>query len=131
MTAVVFLGPTSADARVARILSWSGGYPREIVRLLQLCVQQPSLDEDRFEQLIAIAGDQLCRMVPISAYAWLAQVHVTKNAAATTPEERTMIDELLQNNIVLRYHNQQPWFDVHPAVLTIAGIEQAAKALRG
>ena len=70
-------------------------------------------------------------MVPMSAYAWLAQVHVTKNAAAAKPEERAMIDELLQNNIVLRYHNRQPWFDVHPAVLTIAGVDQAVKALRG
>jgi hypothetical protein len=125
-----FLGATSVDARVGRLLAWSGGYPREIVRLLQLCVQQPSLNEERFEQLLAIAGDKLCRLVPESAYAWLAKVHVTKNPAAASPEERTMIDELLQNNVVLRYHNRQPWFDVHPAVSTIPGFVRAVEALR-
>jgi hypothetical protein len=120
-----FLGATNVDRRVARLLEWSGGYPREIVRLLQLCVQQPVLDEERFEQLLAIAGDQLCRMVPESAYAWLARVHVTKDPAASKPEERPMIDELLQNNIVLRYQNQRPWFDIHPAVRMIPGVESA------
>jgi len=125
-----FLGPTSADVRIERLLAWSGGYPREIVRLLRLCVQQPRLTEDSFEQLLAIAGDKLCRMVPESAYPWLAKVHVTKSPAATTLEERPLIDDLLQNNIVLRYHNRQPWFDVHPAVLTLAGVAQAVEALR-
>ncbi len=124
------LGPTNAKARVERILAWSGGYPREIVRLLQLCVQQPSLDEDRFEQLLAIAGDKLCRMVPENAYDWLAKVHLTKDPAAKAPEERPMIDDLLQNNVVLRYHNRHPWFDVHPAVREIPGIARAIEALR-
>jgi len=125
-----FLGASSTDARVRRILAWSGGYPREIVRLLQLCVQQPSLDDERFEQLLALAGDKICRMVPESAYAWLANVHLTKDPAAKKPEERVMIDDLLQNNVVLRYHNKRPWFDLHPAVRAIPAIKALIESAR-
>jgi hypothetical protein len=38
---------------------------------------------------------------------------------------REIADRLLQNNAVLRYLNDQDWFDIHPAVRRIPGVSEA------
>lgn len=125
-----FLGPTSCEERAKRLIAWSGGYPREIVRLLQMFVAQPPPDEAFFRRLLAMAGDNYRRTVPESDHAWLARVHLDKDLAIQNDEHRETADRMLQNNVVLRYHNDTHWFDVHPAVLEIPGFVEALEALR-
>ena len=37
---------------------------------------------------------------------------------------------MLQNNVVLRYQNDDPWADVHPAVLEMPQVKAAIAQLR-
>jgi hypothetical protein len=116
-------GASSREARVEQLIAWSGGYPREIVRLLQNAIAEPALDEPVFRRLLAAAGDEYRRTVLGSAYPLLARVHVDKPHQLLEDEaQRAMVDRLLQNNVVLGYFDDETWFDVHPAVLTIPGI---------
>ena len=116
-------GPDDREARVEQLIAWSGGYPREIVRLLQNTIAEPALDEPVFKRLIAAAGDEYRRTVLGSAHRFLARVHVDKpHQLLEHDTEREMVDRLLQNNVVLGYLDEDPWFDVHPAVRTIPGV---------
>lgn len=124
------LGPTSAEDRVKRLIAWSGGYPREIVRLLQNCIAEPNLDEALFVKLLSLAADEYKRTVPESVYAWLARVHLDRSLILPEDAQREMADLMLQNNIVLCYQNNDPWFDLHPAVITIPGIAGEVEKLR-
>lgn len=123
-----FFGAPSREARVEQLITWSGGYPREIVRLLQTCVGEPGLDEALFQRLLSLAGDEYCRTVPENAFAWLARVHVDKSLAFPD-EQREMVDQMLENNVVLRYQNNEPWCDIHPAVRRIPRIAEEIERL--
>jgi hypothetical protein len=37
---------------------------------------------------------------------------------------------LLQNNAILRYQNDQDWFDIHPAVRQIPGVREEIERQR-
>jgi hypothetical protein len=124
-------GAAARESRVEQLIAWSGGYPREIVRLLQNTIAEPALDEPVFKRLIASAGDEYRRTVLGSAYPYLARVHVNKPHQLLDDEaQREMVDRLLQNNVVLGYLDDDPWFDVHPAVLTIPGVADEIARLR-
>jgi hypothetical protein len=40
-------------------------------------------------------------------------------------EHRQIVDLMLSNSAVLRYINKNDWFDLHPAVYRIPGVQQA------
>ncbi len=131
---IEFFGPTSWKDRVDRLIDWSGGYPREIVRLLQTFVAEPALDEALFKRLLSLAADEYRRTVPESAFPWLARVHDEKRLIIDNDGHRETVDLMLQNNIVLRYQNDDPWVDLHPAVRempsVVAAIAQLAEEKR-
>jgi len=124
-------GPTSRESRIDRLIEWSGGYPREIVRLLQDLVRRPAIDEVIFTKILSRAGDSYRRTVPEDAHAWLARVHVEKALPVLNDDHRETVDRMLSNNVVLRYLNGSEWFDIHPAIRTIPGVAAEIKKLRG
>lgn len=118
--------------RVRRLIELSGGYPREIVRLLQSTIAMdpwPVLAND-FQRVLNEVGDQYSMLVPTNAYEWLARVAVEQQWTADDDEHRAIADLMLSNNAVLRYLNNQQWFDLHPAVRSIPGVDAAIKVLR-
>ena len=124
-------GPTNRASRIEQLILWSGGYPREIVRMLQKFVRRPPRDEEDFKDLLSRAGDSYRRIVPEDAHAWLARVHVEKALPVLNDDHRETVDRLLTDSVVLRYLNGQEWFDIHPAVQTIPGIATEIAKLRG
>jgi hypothetical protein len=125
-------GAQNREHRAAQIIQWSGGYPREMIRLLQICVQKPDLDEALFLRLMGMAGDIYRRTVVESAYPVLAKIAVERADLRIFDEgQRELFDVLLQNNIILRYQNDVTWVDVHPAVKDMAGVQDEIKKLEG
>jgi len=57
----------------------------------------------------------------------LAAVNRTKRLIPKDDHEREAADLFLQNNVILRYLNDEEWMDVHPAV---AGMKELAEAER-
>jgi hypothetical protein len=122
---------SQADAWIDQLLAQSGGNPGAIVRLLQNVVAEDPLDEQLFERVLSMGGDEYRRMVPAGAYPWLARVHVEKTLPSQGEEHRESAEQMLSNGALLRYQDDAAWFDVHPAVLRIPGIEEAIQHLRG
>lgn len=75
------LGPDWGERR-DRMLLWSGGFPREIVRMLQRIIEQDGpLSVDQFERLLSQVSDEYQDLVQRSQYEWLAELAVTKHLA--------------------------------------------------
>lgn len=125
------LGEAKWQQRVARMIAWSGGYPRDLVRLLHelLAEDRFPLSDAAFQRVLNMAGDRYRTIVPNSAIDWLAWVAVTHLPNTTTDDHRQAADFLLSNNVVLRYQNDTEWFDVHPAMLSDPRLQDAIKRL--
>ena len=125
------LGEDEYEERVDRIIRLSGGYPREIVLLLRRMVEEGerTLDEDAFASILSLHADEVRRGVPDYAFQWLAQVAITKTLVIEGESKRSFVEQMLASNFVLRYQDDEEWFDLHPAVRAhpaIAGFVRSA-----
>jgi hypothetical protein len=113
-------GKEQVADRLRRLIEWSGGYPREIIRLLQTLLTEDESDyplgDKAFRRLLSSAGDSYRRIISNTAVDWLAKVAVLHDISIEDDDHRETVDHMLSNNIVLRYQNETEWFDVHPAV---------------
>jgi len=126
-------GSTSGEARLTKLIEWSGGYPREIIRLLQqvMEIEEEPITQKGFETVLARAGDAYRRVVLASgAIDWLASVAVDRSLIFNTHEQQQAADRMLSNNVVLRYLNETEWFDVHPAVRDLEPLQTAIDRLK-
>jgi hypothetical protein len=127
---IELLGP-SAEARIKELILWSGGYPREIIRLLRsaFALSTAPISEEDLQRIISEIRDAYRKIVPADAYEWLAQVSRDHYLVFQSDGHRQAADLMLQNNAVLRYLNGGDWFDLHPAVQQIPGVQEAKQAL--
>ncbi|AGP36380.1 hypothetical protein [Sorangium cellulosum] len=119
-------GESALRDRLRAIALWSGGYPREIVRLLQTLLELETfpVDGETLERELRRAGNGYRSIVYDSgAIPWLAKVNRTKQLITSNEQEREAADHLLQNNVILRYLNDDEWVDLHPSV---AGMQELA-----
>ncbi|WP_437681564.1 hypothetical protein [Sorangium sp. So ce131] len=119
-------GKAALRDRIRAIALWSGGYPREIVRLLQTLLELEAfpVDGKTLERELYRAGNAYRSIVYDSgAIPWLATVNRTKRLITSNDQEREAADHLLQNNVILRYLNDDEWVDLHPSV---AGMQELA-----
>jgi hypothetical protein len=119
-------GP-KAEERVQDMIRLSGGYPREIIRLLQsiLTITTQPISGNEFERVVNELYDSYRKIVPANAFEWLAQVASEHYVTIMNDEHRQMVDLMLSNSAVLRYINMNDWFDLHPAVYQIPGVKHA------
>jgi hypothetical protein len=124
------LGPTF-EARIFEIIGWSGGYLREIVRILReiLALEEPGeLSEEAFHRMLRYAGEGYRRAVMGSgALEWLGRVAAEKSLRTENDAERLAASDMLQGSIVFRYLNDDDWYDLHPAVRDMPEIEAAMR----
>ncbi len=109
-------GEAQFEDRLEKLITWSGGYPREILTLVQDCILKERVDDRAFRRIIAAAGERFTRVVPDYAFPLLAQVAVENRLIFDGEEQRAIVDFMLQTNVILRYQNDEPWVDLHPAV---------------
>jgi len=124
-------GPGALEQRLEKLIDWSGGYPRELVRLLQSSVavaHWPISDSD-FQRILNEVGDQYRKLVPADAFPWLARVASEQYLTLQDDNHRQAADLMLSNNAVLRYLNDKDWFDLHPAVREIPGVAEEIQKL--
>lgn len=123
-------GPTSAKARVRRLIEWSGGYPRELLRLLQNALLEDKVDDATLLRLRNDLVEEYRQRIPAEAFDWLARVAVERYATLERDDQRRLAEGLLLDNAVLRYANDEPWFDLHPVVREIPGVQKAIERAR-
>lgn len=113
------------EDRLSRLINWSAGYPREIIRLLRSAIRQGPLSDAGFARLLGQAGDDYRRLLLSTDLDWLASVALEHQLTPRDDQQRKAADRMLSNNVVLRYHNGSEWYDVHPAVREMPGFQQA------
>lgn len=123
----------SFEARITALIQWSGGYPREIVRLLQkvLEIEDGAATQAEIKGILRRAGNAY-RMLVLEGggVELLARVAVEKSANLETDAEREAFDRMISNNVVLRYLNDDDWCELHPAVYEIREVTEAIERLR-
>jgi hypothetical protein len=124
------LGP-DWDARLHRLLLWSGGYPRDILRMLRSVIERErTMTDAEFERLLSRTTGEYRDLIHRSEHEWLARVAVYQELSTDDEEQRRIADRMLYANAVLRYVNDEDWWDLHPAVREIAGVRDALSALQ-
>lgn len=127
---VELLGP-AFEARVRQMIFWSGGYPRELVRLLQAAVRDAAtepLSDEAFQRLFSQLVSTFRVLVTRDVIPWLASVAAQKFMTVENEQHRLDADRMLQNNAILYYANSEQWHDLHPAVYENPDIQAALKA---
>ena len=116
----------SDDTVIDRVIEASGGHPRELLRLLQLCCEfaDSTIDDDVAQRAIAQLASEYRRMLEPEDYPVLAQVDRT-NADAGNDDQ---IRRLLYNLALLEY-NDGSWRRSHPVIRTLEGYRRASSAL--
>ncbi len=125
------LGP-AFEQRLETLIDRTGGYPRELVLALRWLLElprHPATDSD-LTRLSNESRERFRALVTDQDMPWLARVAVEKTLPVPTEQDRPMVDRAIQNNIVLRYLNNDTWFELHPAVLDIRGVKDAISKLR-
>jgi hypothetical protein len=127
------LGAKQREVHLERLIEWSGGYPREIVRMLQsfLEIEDNITSAREFERVLTRAGDAYRRVVLASgALDWLTRVVSEQALRLENDADRESADRMLAASVVLRYLNDTEWFELHPAVYEIPQLKsRRAEAL--
>lgn len=125
------LGP-EVEKRVEDLIRWSAGYPREIVRMIQsvILVRENPVPEREMRSILADVWDDYRKLVPADAFDWLARVAVSNYLTIESDSHRPAADLMLQNSAILRYINDDDWYDLHPAVRRIPGVVEAIRDLK-
>ncbi|HEU4409391.1 MAG TPA: hypothetical protein VFS43_29295 [Polyangiaceae bacterium] len=123
-----FLGP-DFEGRLRAIIQWSGGYPRELLRLMQrvMTAERFPLSDRLFQRTLRQAADESSRIVFSNGQRALdmpAKVYLTQKLTVD-PGEHVLADRLLTGNLILRYSNDKEWDDVHPALLELPALREA------
>ncbi len=125
---VEILGPDFED-RLAELIAWTGGHPRQLLQLFRKLLLADAFPVSEAEYARTLNGlrDEYRLVIPADAFDWLARVAREKFLTAETDEHRRMADRMLKNSVILRYENDDRWFDLHPSVYHIPGVEEALR----
>lgn len=116
---------------VEELVIASAGYPREIVRLLRICVAEAPVTGATFDRIVQTEWDAYRRMVPREAHDWLAQISLDHGPPSyANPKTRELVDLMFQDSVILRYKNHTEWYDLHPALDDHPPIREAVARLK-
>ncbi|MCP4345319.1 MAG: hypothetical protein GY795_07315 [Desulfobacterales bacterium] len=118
---------SEAEERLDRLILRSGGYPRDILVMLRECIIQNSYPilNRTFEQIIARIADGYLTTIPEQAFDWLAKIAKSKTLFIKDEDHKKLVDLMLADCSVFRYLDDDAWFDLHPAVYQIPGVQKA------
>jgi len=116
-------GAPSCEMRLKEVIRWSGGYPRELLRLLQNLLIEERIDDSAMRRVWNDLVQEYRLRIPSEAFPWLARVGVERYSTLENDEQRRLAEGLILDNAVLHYANDSGWFDLHPAVREIPGVQ--------
>lgn len=119
------------EPTATELIKWSGGYPRELVRLLREVLKRKNLPATPDDLEIIRTGlyDQTRMLIQADDFAWLARVANTRYFTPDNDKHLAVAARMLQANVVLCYRNHEVWYDLHPAAKQVPGIQEALDEL--
>lgn len=124
------LGSSTWESRLGRIIVFSGGSPRELIRILQAFIAEGSIDEATFDRQLRFVAEQYHRSIPENALPWLLRIHQEKRLVVEDESSRYIAEQMMQAGVVMRYQNGEPWADLHPAVADWSPLRNARRMVR-
>lgn len=121
-------GDDLVEARVNDIIRSSGGYPRNIVRMLEAMVRHarpgvvPAVDQGTFVKVLTDLQQPMVltlRFEGPKAFEILRDVCRTHKLAPIGEEQQALAARLLDMNMVLFYKNSVWWWDLHPWIASM------------
>ncbi len=121
------------ERQVRRLICWTGGYPREIIRMMREVFLQRHFPVTEYGvvKIRNIIWDQYKNIIQEKQHEWLAQVACLHTLALRDDSSIRIAEQMFKNNAVLYYINQHSWYDVHPAVRDIPGVAKRIEQIRG
>ena len=122
------LGP-HAEVRIQRMIAWSGGQPRELVRMLQEALGASKtfpLSNLQLERVLNQIRDEYEMLMTTQALSWLARVAVTKQLSVEVEAEvhDRIADSMISNGAIVCYQDDLTWYDLLPAVRHLPGMQK-------
>ena len=109
-----------SQAALHRVILDSGGYLRDLLRLLQRCLSQAAgRDLPIDEETIDMAEHHIRNeYLPIAVKdaEWLSRVAATHRAALIEGGDLGHLSRFFDTHLILCYRNGREWYDVHPLI---------------
>jgi len=124
-------GSDRIDEQIRHLILSSGGYPREIIMMLQNVIIEKKypVSDSALNRIIQHLANKYRMIILGEAFEWLAKVEKTKFLTIKNDEHRRIASLMLENHAVMQYLNDELWFALHPAVYQIPGVQEAINEL--
>lgn len=115
----------AGEQEIALLIEYSGGHPREMLRLLQLCCEfaDARIDAEVVQRAVSQLASEYRRLLQPDDYARLAAID--RNPLDVGNDEETR--HLLYCLALLEY-NDGTWRRSHPVIRTLEGYRRATAA---
>jgi hypothetical protein len=113
------------EARLTKLIAFSGGYPRDFLSLLQqvVLIDKYPVDTKNFDRIFSKMENQYQELLPMEYKNELLEIYAHKSIASiVSSEKHKMAYYLFLNHVILRYQNDHLWYSLHPASLKILGL---------
>jgi hypothetical protein len=117
------LGGAAREDRVAQMIAWSAGLPRDLVKLLRRVAAREAIGEGTFDGLLGEVGETQGRLLLRRSYPALARVHADQSLPRGDEVATRDLGLALDMGAVLPYRDARGlWLDVAPAVRELCGV---------
>jgi hypothetical protein len=106
------------DAALWPLIAASGGYPRDLLRMIRSLLMDYDLPlrAEHVEQVIKDLKRSYHNTVLGTYTALLAQVARTQSVPNADSNQLALFSHLFGHFLIFAYHNGEEWFDVHPLI---------------
>ena len=107
------------------IIEYSGGYPRDLLRLLReaILVDEYPLSRVEIEGIFQELENDYRDTISVEDKEKLKEIYKTKEINFSSFDHIDIAEKLFAIHVVLRYHNSRQWFTLNPPSKRVLGIE--------
>ncbi len=114
----------SSDKSLEEIISYSGGYPRDLLKLIQDCIMVKNypITTDDIESIFQELENEYKDNISVEDRAVLEEIYQTKELNLNEFEHMDLAQKLFSIHVILRYRNGDRWFSLNPPTKRVLGI---------
>ncbi len=106
------------------IVQYSGGYPRDLLKLIQDCIVTPDypIDQETLDQIFQELENEYRDNISTDDIEILREIYRTKELNFNDYEHMEIAHKLFNIHVILRYRNGAQWFSPNPPTKRVLGI---------
>jgi hypothetical protein len=113
------------ERMLEEIIKYSGGYPRDLLKLLQECimVENYPITNDDLESIFQELENEYRDNIPPEYRSILVEIYENKELNFSSSDHMDVAQKLFAIHVILRYRNGDRWFSLNPPSLRALGIK--------